>query len=108
MGVQSSAQNNNMQQQVSISNASTLTTQQTVDYHQQHYPHCRYDINSTIISDLLDYEMLICMSNLTEMSDINVEQFFNNIENLLEKQKKIKKTKQNQNIQKKQQNKEKM
>lgn len=47
--------------------------------------------------NLLDYEMLVFMSNLTELNDINVERFFNSIDILLEKQKKIQKTKQNHN-----------
>lgn len=41
--------------------------------------------------NLLDYEMLVFMSNLTELNDINVERFFNSIDILLEKQKKFKK-----------------
>lgn len=54
-------------------------------------------LQSSIEVNLLDYEMLICMSELTEFTDMNVEQFFNSIDILLEKQKKIQKTKQNQN-----------
>lgn len=61
-------QNNNKQQQ-----------------HHQQYP--QYSIQSTYIADQLDYEMLLCMSNLIEMSDTNVDHFFSRVEFLLKKQK---------------------
>jgi hypothetical protein len=53
----------------------------------QYQQHSQHKIESTNTPDLLDYEMLLCMSNLIVMDDTNVDHFFSSIELLLEKQK---------------------